>query len=136
MIANILSRLSKVASRSNDEWLACCPAHEDKTPSLAIRQSSDGKILLHCFAGCSIEEITDALGLSLNKLFPDNGFNHNDYHHQLKQSQYKEILSNEQLVVAIAEAEIKRNHKLNAKNTGRHLLALSRIKKLEILINV
>ena len=136
MIANILSRLSKVASRSNDEWLACCPAHEDKTPSLAIRQSSDGKILLHCFAGCSIEEITDALGLSLNKLFPDNGFNHNDYHHQLKQSQYKEILSNEQLVVAIAEAEIKRNHKLNAENTGRHLLALSRIKKLEILINV
>jgi len=136
MITHILSQLSKVMSRSNDRWMACCPAHEDKSPSLSITQSSDGKILLHCFAGCTIEEITDALGLSLNKLFPDNGFNNRDYHHQLKQSQYKEILFNEQVVVAIAKSEIKKNHRLNEKDTARHLLALSRIKKLEVLIYV
>ena len=136
MITSILSRLTRVVTRSNDRWMACCPAHDDSSPSLSVTQSSDGKILLHCFAGCSIEEITGALGLSLNKLFPDNGFTHRDYRHQLKQSQYKEILSNEQLIVALAEAEIKRNHRLNSENVARHLLALSRIKKLEVLIYV
>lgn len=34
-------------------FLGYCPAHTDKTPSLSIRQSTTGKLLLHCFAGCS-----------------------------------------------------------------------------------
>lgn len=41
------------AKRNGKEWLAACPAHEDHTPSLAIRQADDGKILVHCHGGCS-----------------------------------------------------------------------------------
>lgn len=136
MITKILSKLNKVTTKPNDKWLACCPAHNDKSPSLSVSLANDGKILLYCFAGCSIEEVTEALDIDLSELFPNNHFNRSEYYHQLKQSQYKEILSNERLVVAMAEAEIKRSNKLSSKDTARHLLALSRIKKLEVLIHV
>lgn len=42
-------------------WQACCPAHEDRSPSLTISIGADGKLLLHCFAGCSFKEIIDAI---------------------------------------------------------------------------
>jgi hypothetical protein len=64
----ILSRLSKVRGR-NGSWTACCPAHDDKSPSLAIREQ-DGKVLLHCFGGCEVSSIVAALGMEMTDLFP------------------------------------------------------------------
>jgi len=48
------------ATRSGRQWTARCPAHEDKNPSLAIAER-DGKILLHCFSGCSQRDVIAAL---------------------------------------------------------------------------
>ena len=45
-----------------------CPAHEDRSPSLSIREADD-RILLHCFAGCTPQDIVGALGLELRDLF-------------------------------------------------------------------
>ena len=42
-------------------WMAKCPAHPDKTPSLSINESADGKVLVHCHAGCSQDEVIAAL---------------------------------------------------------------------------
>jgi hypothetical protein len=42
----------------------------DKNPSLAIRELDDGRILLHCFAGCNINNIVSSIGLSVGDLFP------------------------------------------------------------------
>lgn len=42
-------------------WMARCPAHNDRTPSLSIRQLPSGKILFHCFAGCSYSDIQQAI---------------------------------------------------------------------------
>jgi hypothetical protein len=70
MIESLLSRLIKVKRRGKDSWVAVCPAHEDKSPSLAIRDV-DGKILLHCFAGCSVAEILDSLGMTVSDLFAE-----------------------------------------------------------------
>ena len=58
----ILSKLSKVRRKGN-QWKALCPAHDDVNPSLSIRQAEDGKILLHCFAGCSYRDVAAALGI-------------------------------------------------------------------------
>lgn len=66
----VLSRLEKVRRTAPDKWAARCPAHDDKGPSLAIRELSDGRLLLHCFAGCSVPEIVTAVGLQLSDLFP------------------------------------------------------------------
>src|SRR5260221_1811952 len=52
-------------------WKACCPAHADREPSLSIGLGEQGQVLLKCFAGCPIERITEAMGLTLTDLFPD-----------------------------------------------------------------
>mgnify|MGYP002641388782 FL=1 len=58
------------ATSGNGQWLVCCPAHEDSTPSLSVKQGRD-KILLHCKAGCNWREILDAMGLDASDLFSD-----------------------------------------------------------------
>ena len=69
-VDTILSKLNKVRKTGQGRWLACCPAHDDKSPSLAIRKTDDGTVLMHCFAGCDIASITTALGLDPSQLFP------------------------------------------------------------------
>lgn len=46
--------------RTRNGFMACCPAHDDKNPSLSLRET-EGKILFHCFAGCSQSSVLDAL---------------------------------------------------------------------------
>jgi hypothetical protein len=68
-VEQLLERLSKVKKAGTNKWVACCPAHEDRSPSLAIKES-DGTILLHCFAGCSPEDVAGAVGIEMHELFP------------------------------------------------------------------
>jgi putative DNA primase/helicase len=42
-------------------WMARCPAHDDRKPSLSIRDGDDGKVLLRCHAGCEQAQVIDAL---------------------------------------------------------------------------
>jgi hypothetical protein len=72
MIGNLLNRLDKVKGKKG-RWIACCPAHGDKNPSLAITQLDDGRILLKCFAGCSAYEVVLAVGMDMTDLFPKDG---------------------------------------------------------------
>lgn len=69
-IDQILSQLKQVHNQDNG-WIACCPAHDDQTPSLSIREANDGKVLLNCFAGCKTESIVAALDLTMADLMPD-----------------------------------------------------------------
>lgn len=69
-VSDIISRLSKVRQTGPNTWLACCPAHPDKSPSLSIRALPDGRILLHDFAGCGASDVVAALGLTVGDLFP------------------------------------------------------------------
>ena len=71
MIDTLLSRLDKPRRTGPGRWLACCPAHPDKSPSLSIRELDDGRMLIHCFAGCSVGDIVAAVGLTFQDLFPD-----------------------------------------------------------------
>lgn len=64
--------LSKLDARKNGSgWKAKCPAHGDEKPSLSISEGTDGKILLHCFAGCTFDEIVAACPLEISELFTD-----------------------------------------------------------------
>jgi len=66
-----LSRLEAVRSRGPGRWVARCPTHEDTSPSLSIAEGTDGRILLHDFAGCPPRDIVAALNLELKDLFTD-----------------------------------------------------------------
>ena len=67
-VAEIIDRLD--ARHNGKTWIARCPAHDDRTPSLSINEGRDGCILLNCHAGCETEKIVAALGLKLSDLFP------------------------------------------------------------------
>lgn len=69
-IDRLLPRLDGVRETGPGRWTARCPAHDDRSPSLAIRETSDGTILLHDFAGCGAGDIMAAVGLALRDLFP------------------------------------------------------------------
>lgn len=47
-----------------------CPAHNDKNPSLSLGLGRDGRILLHCYAGCKLDDILGPWGLKSSDLFP------------------------------------------------------------------
>ena len=68
----LLERLERVKQTGQDRWIAKCPAHGDKSPSLSIRELDDGRVLLHCFAGCGALDVLDAVGLEWGALFPPN----------------------------------------------------------------
>jgi len=67
----LLSSLQGLRKTGPDSWVACCPAHDDSTPSLAIKETDEGVVLLHCFGGCSVEAVAAAAGVKLADLFPD-----------------------------------------------------------------
>jgi len=56
--------------RVGNSWIARCPAHDDNTPSLSIRDANNGTVLVRCHAGCEQTDVIAALrsrGLSLEK---------------------------------------------------------------------
>lgn len=52
------------------QYMARCPAHDDRKASLAISSDRDGRLLLKCHAGCSTEAVVTALGLNMTDLAP------------------------------------------------------------------
>lgn len=69
-LERVLGRLEGVHATAGG-YLARCPAHEDHGPSLSIREGDDGRVLLHCWAGCETSAILAALHLTWRGLFPE-----------------------------------------------------------------
>jgi hypothetical protein len=64
----VLSALTRVLQSGDGQWRALCPAHGSKSRSLSVREV-DGRVLIHCFAGCEVEDILAALGLQFSDLY-------------------------------------------------------------------
>src|SRR5688572_2420126 len=75
---NVLGRLKGVRPRG-DGYEARCPnlthgkCRGDVDQSLSVRPGDDGRVLVNCFAGCSLEDILSAIGLDKRDLFEHNG---------------------------------------------------------------
>ena len=68
----LLSRLEHVKGRDGGPWMARCPAHRDRHPSLRVTQLDDGRVLIFCHAGCGAADVMGAVGLTLRgDLFPE-----------------------------------------------------------------
>lgn len=68
MINDLIERLVKV-KKTGKGYQARCPAHDDGGPSLSLREGDDGRVLLHCHAGCATASVLAAIGLSMVDLF-------------------------------------------------------------------
>ena len=69
--------------QSGNRWIARCPAHDDKDPSLSINEADDQRVLIHRHAGCSVEQILSKLRLQMRDLFPQD--NNGKLHGQWKE---------------------------------------------------
>ena len=124
---NVLRRLENVTGRCG-KWMACCPAHEDKTPSLAISETDD-RVLIHCFAGCETDDVIATIGLSLADLFY-NKLSNNELT-EGRRRRYQEALITERLQVAIINSAERNERLLTATERERRLLGQHRISKIE-----
>ena len=94
MINDLLSRLDKVNEKGDRAWMARCPAHDDKTPSLSIAEEN-GLIRMKCFTGCDTKAILDTIGLRWGDLFPDNDYkptSTTDYGKQLWDAAHADVV--------------------------------------------
>ncbi|HEX8281896.1 MAG TPA: AAA family ATPase [Pyrinomonadaceae bacterium] len=60
-VQDVIRQLKGVRQSSANQWSARCPAHDDQRNSLSVQATYDGKVLFHCHAGCSYEEIVGSL---------------------------------------------------------------------------
>lgn len=114
----VISCLDKVKPAGANKWKACCPAHNDKSPSLAISETSDGTVLLKCWAGCSAQSIVSAMGLELRDLFP--GVN------QPRRGPSKQAIEHERMVYRVGKS-LHDQGKLEGDDLQRFNLAKQRL---------
>ena len=110
------------------KWVALCPAHQDRSPSLAISEADD-RLLLHCFSGCETKDVMTAVGLDISDLF-----------YQKRTSSrltgasprcYTEVLQRERILVAVINSAEKNERPLTTKEQNRRRLGQLRINKIE-----
>ena len=127
---NLLSRLEGVKQSGSAKWRARCPAHEGKGQTLSIRETADGATLVHCFAGCAVDEVVGAVGLSVSDLFPERLPNHiGTRARRIPASDVLACLAVEIEVTAIAAADLyEGNTALNPEDHARLKVAVCRIR--------
>lgn len=124
---NLLSRLDKPRRTGPDSWQARCPAHDDNNPSLTIRETDDGKVLVHCFAGCSVHEIVGAVGLELSDLFPPCQHHGKPVRRPFPATDALRAIGFEALVVTAAASALAQGNMVPASDYDRLIKAASRI---------
>lgn len=130
--ATLLSRLDRVKPTGPGRWIARCPAHDDRGPSLSVRELDDGRVLLHDFAGCSVAEILAAVGLGMSDLFPPHlsppgpGKPHRQ-RHPFAADDALRCLEFEGRLIHLAAVEVAAGKPMNPPDRARLLLAVERI---------
>jgi len=124
----IITRLEGVKNTGQDRWIARCPAHDDRSPSLAIKEVDD-RLLLHCFAGCSAYEIVFAVGLELSDLFPEKiNTGNKRYSRPFPAADILRCLSREITFLAVCASDLAEGEKLNQEDKDRLLVSASRFR--------
>ena len=132
----LLAKLDKVRRTGAGRWLACCPAHADRSPSLSVRDADDGRVLVHCFSGCGIDEIMGAVGLTVNDLFPARlAYNHGPMRRPFPAADVLENITQEAAIVAVAAANVRQGIRLSDIDHERLLVATERIHEARRLAN-
>lgn len=129
----LLAKLSGVRKTGDWRYIAKCPAHDDKSPSLAVTQK-DGKILLHCFSGCEVGAVLDAVGMEFADLYPERIQAGNRT--PLKFSAYDVLkcLKDEAVIIALAASDCTRGIPFSESDLRRVQAAYERIEDAVALV--
>lgn len=124
-----LARCQRVKRTGPGRWLACCPAHEDHTPSMNVKEMADGKVLAICRAGCPTQAILEATGLPWSVLFSGDDARH--FRREVKAAfpaaDVLRALAFESLVICIITSDLKAKKEIKPEEWDRLALAYQRI---------
>ena len=124
----LLNRLDGIRETGHGKYVARCPAHDDKSPSLAIKDCGDGRVLLHCFAGCETEDVLNAIGLTFSDVMPERiGGDHSYRPQSFDARQVLATLDHESLVVAIIGADFLGHKEIDEPTLSRLAQGVHRI---------
>jgi len=127
MIAEkILDRLELVSEMGPGRWMARCPAHDDHTPSLSVRELDDGRVLIHCFAECEKVDIVSAVNMDLSDLFPDKPGSNKPLSKPFPVADILRCLSNEVTVLMLFASDLAKDGNLNSETKARLLQSAAR----------
>jgi hypothetical protein len=136
----MLAYLYGVKQTGAGKWQAVCPAHDDKHPSLSIKETSDGTLLLKCWSGCSAGEIVGAVGLELSDLFPKlDNFDHSHVpQRQTRPWSALDVLRAVMSEITIVAVCAGRLHSagLSPEDAARLTLAIQRLWAADKVVNV
>jgi CHC2-type zinc finger protein len=124
----LVDRLERAKRTGSGRWIARCPAHNDKNPSMSVRELEDGRVLIHCFAGCAVEEIVAAVGMTLSDLFPDKPLEHGKpLRRPVPVADVLECIAFEAFIVVMASSYLREYGPLSDEAHDRLILAQDRI---------
>lgn len=124
----LLSQLENVKRTGPGRWIARCPAHADKRASLSIRELEDGRILVHDFAGCSVQEVVAAVGLDMAALFPEREIQHGKPERRpIPAADILRCVAFEALIVSVAAGAMLAGEPLSSVDRERLTLAVVRL---------
>jgi len=129
-LETLIDRLDGVRETGHGKYLSRCPSHDDRSPSLAIKEESDGRILLHCFAGCETENVLAAINLTFSDVMPERiGSNHayKRVRNWISPRDALATLDHESLVVAIIGADFLEHKEIDDETWSRLGIAVNRI---------
>ncbi len=132
-VETLLDRLDGVKQTAPNRWIARCPAHDDRSPSLSISELADGQILIHCFAGCEATDVMAAVGLQLSDLYPEPlGHHFRPTHSRIPARDLLALIDHEALAVYLIASEFMESKTLNEYGCERLATATSRIGKARL----
>ncbi len=128
-VDTFLSALDGVKRTGPGRWLAKCPAHDDKRASLAVRELDDGRVLVHCFAGCDTENVLAAVGLTFDALYPERalGDHMRSERRPFPAADVLRAIELEAMIVALAASTMAKGEALPESERERLSLAVTRI---------
>ena len=123
-----VNKLQKVKSVGRDSWMGCCPAHDDKNPSLKIDLKGE-KILIKCWSGCDTESILGAVGMDFDDIFPDRPIYQRSSGRQpmLSSADALRIVKYEAMVIWMYGQDLKNKKTPSDEDHQRFVLAVSRV---------
>ena len=130
-VHTLLHRLEGVRTAGDGRWYARCPAHEDRSPSLSVRDTGE-RVLVHCFTGCEPDDVLASVGLCWEDLHADRWdaarFAQRPNKVLRRRMADLDPLEVERAVLRIAAADIRSGRVLGVEDQARVEVARERVK--------
>ena len=125
----LMSRLDGARRTGVDRWIAKCPAHDDGRPSLGVRELDDGRVLVHCWAGCAVADVLTSVGIEFGDLFPERATDQRLRRDRrpFNASDVLRCTAYEALIASVAAGNLAQGLTLSEQDRERLTLAASRL---------